>query len=141
MYIFDTDHFSLLERKDNPEGQRLYFRFSSLKPEERVTTIITFEEQVRGWTTYLAKARSVKDQVAIYRKLKKSLEHYCKIQVPDFDERAAAEFERLQKQRIRIGTMDLKIAAIALAHDAVLLSRNLRDFSRVPELKVEDWSV
>jgi tRNA(fMet)-specific endonuclease VapC len=37
--------------------------------------------------------------------------------------------------------MDLKIAAIALAHKATLLSRNLRDFSRVPDLKVEDWSV
>ena len=41
--------------------------------------------------------------------------------------------------RIRIGTMDLKIAAIALANDAILLSRNLTDFSKVPALRVEDW--
>lgn len=54
---------------------------------------------------------------------------------------AAAEFERLRKQRIRIGTMDLKIAAIALANNATLLSKNLRDFGKVPGLKVEDWSV
>lgn len=42
--------------------------------------------------------------------------------------------------RPRIGTMDLKIAAIALANDATLLSRNLRDFGKVPGLRVEDWT-
>jgi tRNA(fMet)-specific endonuclease VapC len=42
--------------------------------------------------------------------------------------------------KIRIGTMDLKIAAIALAHGATLLSRNLVDFKKVPGLTVEDWT-
>jgi tRNA(fMet)-specific endonuclease VapC len=50
----------------------------------------------------------------------------------DFDQAAIEELKRLQKQRIRIGTMDLKIAAIALAQNATLLSRNLKDFSQVP---------
>jgi len=68
------------------------------------------------------------------------LDHYRAIQVLDFDELAATEFERLQKLRLRIGTMDLKIASIALAHNATLLSRNLKDFSKVPGLQVEDWS-
>jgi tRNA(fMet)-specific endonuclease VapC len=45
-----------------------------------------------------------------------------------WSEPAADEFERLRKQRIRIGTQDLKIAAIALATDSLLLSANLRDF-------------
>jgi tRNA(fMet)-specific endonuclease VapC len=35
--------------------------------------------------------------------------------------------------------MDLKIAAIALANDALVLSANLREFGRVPGLRVEDW--
>ena len=41
---------------------------------------------------------------------------------------------------IRIGAMDLKIASIALANNATLLSRNLKDFGKVPDLKVEDWA-
>ncbi|MEO5802504.1 MAG: type II toxin-antitoxin system VapC family toxin, partial [Verrucomicrobiota bacterium] len=40
---------------------------------------------------------------------------------------------------VRIGSMDLKIACIALAHDATLLTRNVNDFSQVPGLRVENW--
>jgi tRNA(fMet)-specific endonuclease VapC len=69
------------------------------------------------------------------------VERFRRIPLVDFDERAADEYERLRKARIRIGSMDLKIAAIALASDATLLSRNLSDFSKVPGLRVEDWSV
>jgi tRNA(fMet)-specific endonuclease VapC len=35
--------------------------------------------------------------------------------------------------------MDLKIASIALASDATLLTRNATDFRRIPGLRVEDW--
>ena len=58
-----------------------------------------------------------------------------------FDDASAAEFERLKRSRVRIGTMDLKIAAIALANNATVLTRNIKDFSRVPELRVEDWTL
>jgi tRNA(fMet)-specific endonuclease VapC len=141
MYVLDTDHISLLEHVSySPEAQRLRFRLAGLKPEERITTIITFEEQVRGWMAYLAQARSLLKQVEAYRRLKGVLDRYLKLTVLEFDEAAAAEFERLQRLRLRIGTMDLKIAAIALAHDATVLTRNLKDFSRVPGLRVEDWA-
>ena len=75
-----------------------------------------------------------------YGELKQLLQTYCNLAILDFDEKAAAEFVRLKQARIRIGTMDLKIAAIALANDATLLTRNLSDFSKVPDLKAEDWS-
>jgi tRNA(fMet)-specific endonuclease VapC len=48
-------------------------------------------------------------------------------------------FEQLQKKKVRIGTMDLKIASIALSRNLVLLTRNDRDFIKVPDLKIEDW--
>ena len=143
MYILDTDHISLLESvSTSAEAQRIRFRLNRLKGhEERITTIITFEEQMRGWMSYLARARTLTHQVAAYAKLKGVLDRYLKITVLDFDEAAAAEFARLQRLRLRIGTMDLKIAAIALAHDATVLTRNLKDFGRVPALRVEDWTV
>ena len=141
MYILDTDLISLLESVSySPEAQRLRFRLSGLKPEERITTIITFEEQMRGWLAFLAQKRTRAQHIAAYDRLQGVLIRYQKFTVLPFDDNAADEFERLQKQRIRIGTMDLKIAAIALANDATLLTRNLTDFSRVPKLHIEDWS-
>jgi len=40
---------------------------------------------------------------------------------------------------LRIGTLDLKIACIALAYDATLLTRNATDFAQVPGLRIENW--
>ncbi|HTK77885.1 MAG TPA: type II toxin-antitoxin system VapC family toxin, partial [Gemmataceae bacterium] len=59
--------------------------------------------------------------------------------VARFDHRAASIFDDLRRQKVRIGSMDLRIAAIALANDALLLSANQRDFGKVPRLRVEDW--
>lgn len=141
MYILDTDHISVMESASSTaDGQRLRFRMARLKPEERITTIITFEEQVRGWMSFLAQARSLQKQVGAYRRLKDVLDRYLKITVLEFDEAAALEFTRLKDLRLRIGTMDLKIAAIALAHGATLLTRNVKDFNQVPRLRVEDWT-
>lgn len=59
-----------------------------------------------------------------------------------FDDRAAAEFGRLLsgKMRRKVGRSDLIHAAIALAHRAWLVTRNLKDFRLVPGLKVENWA-
>jgi tRNA(fMet)-specific endonuclease VapC len=56
-----------------------------------------------------------------------------------FDEHAAKRFGDFRRQRIRIGTQDLKIASIALEHNAMLLSANISDFQQVPSLRVKDW--
>jgi tRNA(fMet)-specific endonuclease VapC len=140
MIVLDTDHVSLLEWGSGAAGQRLLARLRTLAPDEAVTTIITFEEQTRGWLAYSARARWLTQQVEAYRRLKRHLDLYRTIPVLEFDAQAAAEFQRLKRSRLRIGTMDLKIAAIVLAHDAVLLARNLADFSRVPGLRVEVWT-
>ncbi|MCE7988051.1 MAG: type II toxin-antitoxin system VapC family toxin [Caldilinea sp. CFX5] len=57
-----------------------------------------------------------------------------------FDATAAIQFRHLQQQRLRVGTQDLRIAAIALANNCTLVTRNRRDFERIPELRIEDWS-
>lgn len=79
-------------------------------------------------------------QLSDYGELSRLLKNYCDIAVAEFDSAAAREFERLRSMRLRVGTMDLEIAAIALARNATLLSRNLADFRRIPGLSTEDSS-
>jgi len=55
------------------------------------------------------------------------------------DHEAVETFNRLRDQGARVGTQDLKIAAIAFAHDARLLTRNAVDFAKVPGLRFENW--
>lgn len=75
-----------------------------------------------------------------YRKLAIHAKAYARAVLLDFDEAAATKFDELRSARLGIGTQDLKIAAIALARNATLLSRNLKDFMKVPGLRVEDWT-
>jgi tRNA(fMet)-specific endonuclease VapC len=140
MLVLDTDHMSLLEWGGEGSAS-LRERIADIPPDEAATTIISYEEQIRGWMAYIARARSMAQQVEAYRRLRRHLENYRQIPVLDFDEAAAAQFEQLRRARVRIGTMDLKVAAVVLSRGATLLSRNLADFSKVPGLKVEDWSV
>jgi tRNA(fMet)-specific endonuclease VapC len=140
MFILDTDHVSLLQWDDSAEAQRLDARLETVPEQELATTVITYEEQMRGWLAYVAKARTVAQEIEAYRRLLKSLEDFRNSRVMAFDERAAAEYQRLKRSRVRLGAMDLKIAAIVLTHDATLLSRNLRDFRQIDGLKVEDWT-
>jgi tRNA(fMet)-specific endonuclease VapC len=63
MFVLDTDHLSVLEWADNSAPRRLLQRLSRISPEEATTTIITFEEQMRGWLAYLSRARTLGQQV------------------------------------------------------------------------------
>ncbi len=101
--------------------------------------IVTVEERMRGWLATIAKEKTTLRQVAGYRELVKLFEFYQEFEIVAFDEAAALRFDDLRKQRLRLGTMDLKIAATALVNNALLLSANLRDFERVPGLRVENW--
>ena len=140
MYLLDTDHISLLD-KGGEEGKRIHQRLRTLPGDDIATSIISYEEQIRGWTARIAQAPSVERQIFAYSMLKRQIRNYCAIIVEDFDEKAFARFKLLQDAKIRIGTMDLKIASIALANNMILLTRNSKDFRKVPDLRIEDWSL
>jgi tRNA(fMet)-specific endonuclease VapC len=89
----------------------------------------------------MARAKSVAQEIEAYSRLKTHLHSFRRILVLDFDERAGVEYQRLRRLRVRIGTMDLRIAAIVLTHDATLLTKNLSDLRKVPGLKVADWTL
>jgi len=140
MILVDTDHATFLNYPESERGQRLIGRLEALPESEVVgVAIVTVEERMRGWLAAIAKERTALRQVAGYRELTRLFEFYQEFEIAAFDEAAARQFDDLRGQRLRVGTMDLKIAAIALAQNALLLSANLRDFEHVPGLRVENW--
>lgn len=140
MIVLDTDSLSLLERQTGENYLRLQAKLDEFPPDEIVTTIITYEEQMRGWMSFLAKMRSVDEQVFAYETLKQYFDYFKTLTIIDFDKNAAEIYKNLKSQKIRIGTMDLKIASITISRNAILVSRNLRDFEQVPNLTVKDWA-
>ena len=140
MIILDTDCLSLLERQTGTDYLILQAKLDEFPSDKIATTIITFEEQMRGWMSFLAKMRSIDEQVFAYETLKQYFDYFKTLTIIDFDKNAADFYKSLKSQKIRIGTMDLKIAAIAISRNAILVSRNLRDFEEVPNLVVKDWT-
>lgn len=139
-YLLDTDHISLLHR-NGAEDKRIQSRLAAVAPEQVSLCIINYEEQMRGWLAEIARMRSPHEQEPRYAELGRMLELYCATPLLPFDAKAITQFQNLWLLRLRVGTMDLKIAAIALANDATLLTRNLSDFGQIPALTVEDWSL
>jgi tRNA(fMet)-specific endonuclease VapC len=139
MMVLDSDHISELQDPHSPRGARLSQRLAGARPIPIATTIISYEEQMRGWLAAINKQPAGERQVVAYDSLAEFLAFYQGWSLLRFDQPAAKEFERLRTQWVRIGTMDLKIAAIVLQRGAKLLSANLRDFRQVPGLTVEDW--
>ena len=140
MIILDTDCLSLLERRSGAEFYRLSAKLAEFPPDEIATTIITFEEQMRGWMAFIAKANSIEKQISAYEKLGRFLESYRYIPIIQFDKKSGETFQDLKSRKIKVGTMDLKIASIAISQNALLISRNISDYDPIPNLRVEDWT-
>jgi tRNA(fMet)-specific endonuclease VapC len=140
MILLDTDHTTFLKYPDSERGHRLIERMKAVSESETFgVAIVTVEERMRGWLAVIAKEKSALRQVVGYRELALLLEFYQEFEIVPFDEAAAQQFDDLRRQKLRIGTMDLKIAATALVSRAILLSANRTDFERVPGLRVENW--
>jgi tRNA(fMet)-specific endonuclease VapC len=139
MYIFDTDHLSLIQR-NGEDGKRILSRLATIANPEVAVTVITYEEQVKGRLSVLSRAKTLDEQVFAYQGLQQVAIDYLKIAIIPLSYAAALEHQRLRKAYPRLGNMDLKIAAISLTNDAILLTRNKSDFGQIIELRIEDWS-
>ena len=139
MILFDTDHLTIFKFPDSPKYIELHARLESANDPNIGTTVISLEEQLRGWLAVIARHQQVRKQVNAYQELLDLFEFFGRLTMLPFDDRAAEEYDRQRQQGVRIAAMDLKIASIALTHDALLLSANLRDFTKVPTLKIENW--
>jgi tRNA(fMet)-specific endonuclease VapC len=73
--------------------------------------------------------------------LKSTLQLFADVNILDYSFEADELFQNFRRAGIRIGTQDLRIASVILVHQGILLTRNLRDFEKVPGIIIEDWSI
>src|SRR5437879_40848 len=113
MILLDTDHLSVHAFPESKGYQNLSSRIRA-STEEFGTTIVCVEEQLRGWLAAIHRKKDVVDQVRLYEHLAQVWAYFHDWSIRSFDHAAADRFKLLRKQKVRIGTQDLKIAAIAL---------------------------
>jgi tRNA(fMet)-specific endonuclease VapC len=138
MLILDTDHVSEYQLGNSAEARRLSDRLDAVA-EPFGTTIITIEEMMRGWMAAVRRTTDVQRQVRHCARLQQLFQFFGSWNALEWNLPAASQFEALRKARVRVSTMDLKIASICLANDAILLTRNARDFQSIPGLRFQDW--
>lgn len=103
-------------------------------------SIVSFHEQVLGANSLITRARKPAELIRAYALMSAVHQGYMTAPVLPFDATALSAFDGLRALGVRVSTMDLRIASIALSQSLVLLTRNSVDFGRVPGLKIEDWT-
>ncbi|WP_133793489.1 type II toxin-antitoxin system VapC family toxin [Prosthecobacter fusiformis] len=139
MILLDSNHLAVLKYREHPRCLSLSKRLKEHADEGIGTTVIAFEEQMRGWLGLIARTSQISRQVSAYHELAGISRFFARWNVVDFDDLAASRFESLRGQKLRVGSMDLKMASIALVNNALLLTANKRDFIQVPNLRFENW--
>jgi tRNA(fMet)-specific endonuclease VapC len=121
-YLLDTDHISFLQRRSSSEFTRLMARMGQRSVADFALSIVSFHEQVIGAHDYINRARTNTDMIRGYVLHSETLQGFATAPVLLFEAEAIARFAHLREQRVRISTMDLRIASIALSHGLILLT-------------------
>ncbi len=136
LYILDTDHLTLHQHGHEPLKNRL----SEISPDRIAITVISAEELIRGRLAQIHRATTPEKRVQAYHWFHRTLIWLNNFKIMEYDLQAEKYFRTFQKEKIRTGSHDLKIAAIAVSRNATVVTRNIRDFERIPALQIEDWS-
>jgi tRNA(fMet)-specific endonuclease VapC len=137
LFVLDTDTLSLLRTGQPQVIRRMAFHAMA----GLAVSSVSVEEALGGWYTYLRRARRPDDIAWAHRELAETVILLAQFVILTLTETAQARYDQLHAARLNVRGPDLRIAAIALENNAVVVTRNLRDFQRVPGLTVEDWSV
>ena len=133
-WLLDTNAWIQFLKPGQAAGQSIANRLSELEEGDVLLCAVVKAELWHGAEKY--SLREVR--------LARLAEVFGRYRSLPFDDVAARHYalirHELESRCLLIGPNDLKIAAICLAHRLTLVSSNTEEFSRVPGLRVEDWS-
>ena len=139
--LLDTDTISnYLDRRRG--NLRLRKRIERESPDAVFISIITFEEIMRGVLNLLTQARKHPRNggkvVAYYGLLQNLLHDLRRFQILPYDADAETKYQQIPANIRQRHSQDCQIAAVALAHNITLITRNTRHFAGIPDLSFED---
>lgn len=138
MIAFDTDVLTEILL-----GNAAFVKRASAIPiAEQCLPVIVLEEIMRGRLNIIRQAEAGRGAISLsgaYEFFEETFKDFRRIHVLSYTSQAESLYQEWRGQGIRIATHDLRIAALCVAHSATLISRNRRDFEKVPGLSVEFW--
>jgi tRNA(fMet)-specific endonuclease VapC len=136
LWILDPNHVIYLQNLH----PNILKHLATVKPTDIAITAITAEEQIRGWLKHM----DVRSDRCIwaYQGFKDTLAKLKEVNILNFDANAYQVYLNLKKLLTnKVGTKDLQIAAIALSLNGIVVTSNHKDFSKIPNLQIEDWTI
>ncbi|VXD16683.1 conserved hypothetical protein [Planktothrix serta PCC 8927] len=129
LYLLDTNIISELIK--NPRGV-IFYKIQEVGEDQVCTSIIVaceskFGAQKKNSQKLIEKLQTILDSIEILPLTHPVEQYYAEIRT------------YLEQQGTPIGSNDLLIAAHALTLHLTIVTNNVREFSRVPNLKVENW--
>jgi tRNA(fMet)-specific endonuclease VapC len=141
VFLFDTNHISAWQRGEGAQYERLCSHLEKHHGDQIYVSIVSFHELVNGWNAFSTKKRNSDSLVRTYFEFERIPRDFSVMQLVSFDQKAAEVFDDLNHKSLRVGSMDLRIASIAIANQMTLVTQNSVDFERVPGLSIQDWLV
>jgi tRNA(fMet)-specific endonuclease VapC len=136
LYVLDTDCATLLLHGH----AEICRRAATHDPAELALPIVAVEEILTGWYSQIRRAKKDDQLTRAYASLQQAVEFCGRVRILTMDQAAVERFHEWRSSKRRMGTNDLRIAAVVLVNNGVLVTRNLRDFKGLPDLHLEDWS-
>ena len=93
MILLDTDHVNVLKYPEHPRFASLTTQLNTSDDQDIATTVITVEEQMRGWLAWINRSDDVHRQVPAYQELLRLFVFFSRWHVVLFDEQAASEYQ------------------------------------------------
>lgn len=137
IFLLDTDMLSLYQR-DHP---RVIAAVANHSTDHLCLGSTSIEEQIGGWSALARSAKNHQDQERAARLLAAIVVSWNRFAIVPLAEPALKRFDALARAKLNVKYNDLRIAGIALELGAIVVTRNRRDFGRVPGLVIEDWSI
>jgi tRNA(fMet)-specific endonuclease VapC len=136
-HLLDTDHLSVWQWDTMPDTAMMKLHLDGLRDGDVGVSVVSYHEQSNGCHARLNRAKTPQDLIDGYELFVKVLKSLQKFPVVPFDT-AGIELTKLQALKLGVRPMDLRIAAIARSRNLTVVTRNVSDFAKVPNLKIED---